>query len=152
MTDRVISPLNCIQELIPRDRHYPWRVMVTCALLNQTHGRQVRPIIVKFWSLLPDPLSVLHVHKHIETAVRDLIRPLGFGTKRWTTIQRMTTDYVLGTLPEKCFGCGKYCRDAVALFVHGRTDVQPDDTWLRPYLEWRLSGGPRLEWDRGQTV
>lgn len=139
----VTSPLNCIQELVERDEHYPWRVMTVCVMLNQTHGRQVRPMFGRFFELWPRPIDFVMADGD---QVRGLIAPLGFKNRRFLTLLRMTEDYLRNVPYEQCYGIGKYARDAIALFVHGRTDVEPFDTWLEPYLKWRLAGGPRLLW------
>lgn len=138
-----ISPLNCIQELVERDEFYPWRVMVVCMMLNQTHGRQVRPLFGRFFELWPRPSDFLMADGE---RVRELIAPLGFRNRRFLSLRRMTENYVANVPYEQCYGIGKYGRDAIALFVHGRTDVAPFDTWLQPYLAWRIAGGPRVRW------
>lgn len=140
------SPLNCLQELAPKGEHYPWRVMVTCILLNQTHGRQVRPIFDRVWDLLPTPESVLSMSVDRSAQLQDLLRPLGFVNRRTHAIYRNAFDYTRGVPWHKCYGIGKYGRDALDIFVHGRTDVEPTDTWLKPYLEWRRNGGPCVNW------
>lgn len=142
-SDQTISPYRCIQELVERDELYPWRVMVVCKLLNQTHGRQVRPMIHDFFLLWPTPRKLLD---EVDGSIEAFIRPLGFANRRTTALRRMSREYLDGTPPERCYGVGQYCRDALAIFVHGRTDVEPTDTWLKPYLEWRKHGGPRVKW------
>jgi methyl-CpG-binding domain protein 4 len=147
----VTSPLNCIQEIAPRDKHYPWRVMLTCILLNQTHGRQVRPMLDQLWELLPDPRALSTMNEAKMTQLRELLRPLGFVNKRLHAIVRMTFDYERGVDPHNCYGMGQYGRDALDLFVYGKTDVKPRDTWLLPYLQWRLDGGPPVLWGQSET-
>lgn len=136
----------CIQELCPRDHHYPWRVMVTCILLNQTHGRQVRPIMDRLWKLLPTPQALLTASADQTSELNQLLRPLGFLNRRSSTLLRMTRDYLDGKDPHHCYGIGKYASDALDLFVYGQTDVKPTDQWLEPYLQWRRDGGPRVNW------
>lgn len=142
-----VSPLRCLQELAPIDGHYPWRVMIVCILLNQTHGRQVRPMIDEFWSLVPGPGEMLTMCADKAELVRDLIRPLGFANRRMNALYRNASDYLDGLPLESCFGIGQYGRDAIDIFVHGRTDVRPTDKWLVPYLEWRRAGGKPVQWN-----
>jgi len=145
------SPLNCIQELAPRDAHYPWRVMVTCILLNQTHGRQVRPIIDELWKLLPHPGKVLSLSSEEADKLRLLLRPLGLVNRRSHALYCNARDYVAGVPLHNCYGMGQYGRDAIDIFVHGKTDLQPTDKWLTPYLEWRRSGGSAVQWGGPQS-
>ena len=39
------SPFNTVQEQQAGKPREPWRILVVCALLNRTHGRQVRPMV-----------------------------------------------------------------------------------------------------------
>ena len=142
----MISPINCIQETLPFGQHYPWRVMVSCVLLNRTQRNQVRPILDKVWEMLPTPDALLHMTDKQENDLHVLLAPLGLINRRYDILIRMTIDYLEGKELHKCFGLGKYGRDAVDLFVLGRTDVHPHDTWLKPYLKWRLAGGPPVQW------
>lgn len=140
------SPLNTIQELVGRDLHYPWRVLVVCTLLNQTHGRGVRPMIDEFFKIVPTPDAMMHVEKE---AIDHLLRPLGFHNRRYVTLCRMTRDYLNGRQYREMYGVGPYALDSIDLFVHGRTDaLNPKDTWLRPYLTWRRAGGHAVQWDK----
>lgn len=149
MTDtfaNVISPLNTIQELVCKDLHYPWRVLVVCTFLNQTHGRGVRPMIVEFFRRVPGPEQMMGIDK---SQIDDLLRPLGFHNRRFLTLVRMTRDYLAGLDYRSMYGVGPYALDAIDLYVHGNTNgLDPKDTWLKPYLDWRRAGGPAVEWDR----
>lgn len=141
----VVSPLRTIQELVPKDMHYPWRVMVTCSLLNQTHGRGVRPMIDKFFETWPDPDTFMRAALD---QVYTLIQPLGFGNRRTSGLKRMTQDYRMLKRWQECYGVGPYALDALDLFAIGKTNVRPADTWLVPYLAWREAGGPQVFWDK----
>ena len=134
-----MSPHALVQERVARDRHYPWRVLVCCALLNLTSGAQVRPVIGPLFERCPTPDSMLLAD------LSDLLSPLGLQRRRANVLRRLTWDYLAGKAP-LCYGCGQYALDAWALFVEGRTDLDPADHWLRPYLDWRLSGGPAVSW------
>lgn len=149
-----ISPLNCIQELAPRDDdHYPWRVMVTCILLNQTHGRQVRPMIDEFWRQVPVPNKLMNLTTEERSELRKLLQPLGFVNRRMNALVRNATDYITLVPLHECYGMGKYGQDAIDLFVHGKiSNVRPADKWLLPYLEWRRAGGPAVKWGQIEHV
>lgn len=79
----------------------------------------------------------------------DLLRPLGLQNRRAQTLRKLTEDYLAGKPPERTHGVGQYALDAWAIFVEGRTDVDPSDHWLRPYLHWRIEHGERVSWDQG---
>jgi hypothetical protein len=140
------SPLDTIQEQVAKDLHYPWRVLVVCTFLNQTHGRGVRPMIHEFFRRVPMPEDMIGVeHEQID----DLLRPLGFKNRRFVTLYRMTRDYLDGKPYREMYGVGPYALDSIDLFVEGKTDgLNPKDTWLRPYLAWRRAGGEAVRWDR----
>lgn len=135
MTD--VSPYNLVQETLVRDEWYSWRLIVTCCLFNRTHGRQVRPMVDRFFELVPTPAAVLAANERTSEAVLALLRPLGFQTKRWAAIKRMSKDVICGRPLNECYGVGQYALDAIEIFVHGRTDLEPSDHWLKPYIEWR---------------
>jgi hypothetical protein len=120
--------------------------MVTCILLNQTHGRQVRPMIDDFWRMVPDPRTLLALPTEERAKLRALLQPLGFVNKRMHALQRNAMDYVASVPLHECYGMGRYGQDAIDIFVLGMTNVKPTDKWLQPYLEWRKSGGGRVQW------
>lgn len=135
-----VSPLALAQERVPRGEHYPWRVLVTCALLNQTQGEQVRPILGRLFARCPHPSDM------VVQDLRSMLRPLGLQNRRAYVLRTLSLDCLAGSPPEACYGVGRYALDAYALFVDGRTDVEPEDRWLREYLDWRLAGWPALRW------
>lgn len=143
-----ISPLALVQERVERDHHYPWRVLVCCALLNRTHGRQVRPMFQQLFRLCPTPLAMRVVETEL---LVELIRPLGLYNRRAAALKRLTCDYMAGKPPEQCHGVGQYALDAWAIFVEGRVDLDPADHYLKPYLEWRKQHGYNTQWARPQA-
>lgn len=120
-----------------RDRHYPWRVLVCCALLNRTGRAQVRAVFEAFFAAYPEPRALLSAGHELA----DLLRPLGMQHRRAALLRRLTEDVVAGRPPAECHGVGPYAMDALAIFVEGRTDVRPSDGFLRPYLTWRKRHG-----------
>jgi methyl-CpG-binding domain protein 4 len=137
-----------VQERVDRDRHYPWRVLVCCALLNRTTGAQVRPMVGRLFALCPTPAALLVCpDRHL----LPLLVPLGLYNRRLALLRRLTLDWAEGKPPQQCHGVGQYALDAWALFVEGRTDVEPADHFLKPYLEWRKNHGNKIEWARPQA-
>ena len=138
-----MSPLELIQEhplLCPAGEHYPWRVLVVCALLNLTQGAQVRPMLPELWRRCPDPTSLL------VAGLDDLLAPLGLQYRRRDLLQHLTWDYLAGH-GARSHGCGQYARDAWTLFVEGDLpDHAVADHKLRPYFCWRAAGGPAHDW------
>lgn len=127
-----VSPYALIQEELSKDLHYPWRVIVCCALLNQTTGAQVRPMVEELFRRCPTPDALLTAD------LSDLLLPLGLQDRRAGLLRRMTWDYLTGVQPGHCFGVGGYGRDALLLFVHGEKNVSGvRDNWLRAYASWR---------------
>lgn len=135
-----------VQELVDLDLHYPWRVLVCCALLNQTQGAQARPAIDGVFARCPAPTAML------EQDLADLLQPLGLQLRRAVLLRRMSWDYLAGAMPGECHGAGGYARDALLLLVHGVRHLSPvRDAWLRSYASWRsneLQRAPPVDWDR----
>lgn len=117
-----------------QDEHYPWRVLVCCALLNRTGRAQVRPMFEQLFAKCSTPIDMMAVDGEWLTG---LLRPLGFQNRRADLLRRLSSDYVEGVPADQCFGAGQYARDALAIFVEGREDFVPGDHFLKPYLAWR---------------
>jgi methyl-CpG-binding domain protein 4 len=129
-----------VQERVARDRHYPWRVLVCCALLNRTGRSQVRPMFEALFGSCRTPADAAGAD------LASLLKPLGLQNRRAETLRRLSADYAAGKPPQDCHGVGRYAMDAWAIFVEGRTDVRPSDHFLRPYLAWRKKHGTGIEW------
>lgn len=142
------SPYCLMQEFVERDIHYPWRVLVACLLLNRTHGRVARPAIERLFEAFPTPLHIPESEN--ETALVEklhgILQPLGFKTMRTNRLMQMTHDYLRKFPFGDMRGVGEYALDSIAIFCWGRTDLEPTDQWLRPYLMWRNQGGPAPQW------
>jgi len=125
---------NLIQEEYKED---PWKVLVCCILLNQTHNRQVRPLIRDFFKRWPDSRSVI---KEDTLVIRDHIRSTGFQNIKAKRIQDFSKAWDLGIRdPMLLPGVGKYGRDAWRIFIKKEYDFLPDDKKLRLHLEY-ISG------------
>lgn len=137
-----ISPYNLIQEWVEKDKHYPWRVLVVCTLLNRTHGRQIRPIVDELFRRCPNPIAML------DADITDILQPLGLKNMRNKRLKDLTQDYLAGVPYTEMAGVGKYGVDCLKIFCGGMTDVETADRWLEPYLEWRRAGGHPVMWDK----
>lgn len=119
-----------------RDRHYPWRVLVCCALLNRTGRAQVRPMFEELFASYPTPGHVVR-GAPMGRSLSELLRPLGLWRRREALLVALSEDYAAGKPVQDCRGVGRYALDARAIFVEGRTDVRPTDHFLKPYLTWK---------------
>lgn len=126
------DPYSLVQSsLVPNE----WLVLLSCILLNMTTRKQVDrvlPELLKQWPTaglmsLADPNDV-----------EDIIRPLGFGTKRSHTIIEFSRAYLEGH-PEvsELPGIGEYARSAHRIFCLGLVDrEEPSDHALRYVHRW----------------
>lgn len=130
------SPYSLVQERVRGSSCYDWKVIVLCALMNRTHARQVRPMMWDLFLTWPTPESMAQASAHLE----ELLRPLGFANRRSRVLREMSTDYACGVAPERCHGVGQFGRDALDVFVYGRTDVRPRDGFLSKYVMWVNTG------------
>ena len=141
-----MSPLGLVQERVSRSRHFPWRVLVCCALLNRTTKEQARPALSAFFAWWPTP-EYFALTGPTYAALRNLLAPLGLVNRRRELLIRMTDDYLAGASPYECFGVGEYARDALDLFCAGEVFAGAADHYLAGYARWRMFGGRRVEWD-----
>lgn len=120
--------------MCPVDR--TWAVLVACALLNKTHGRQVRPMVEDLLRRWPTPIEMAVAD---ESDLIEVLRPLGLYRRRAATLKQLSADRAIGKAPNACRWCGPYAQASVMIVVHGAIDVATDDPWLLKYLEWRRS-------------
>ena len=114
----------------------PFWMLVACRLVNRTTWKKAEPVLAALRETWPEPrlLAVADVYD-----VGDTVQTLGFRQGRaaslidlasaWDRERPKTAEDVL-VLP----GCGTYASDSWAIFVEGRTDVDPVDARLREYL------------------
>jgi methyl-CpG-binding domain protein 4 len=126
---------------------YGWRVLLVCVLCNRTPGARVRPVLCELLARWPTPADLI---RSDEAALEELLRPLGLVkrartlvmmTRDWDSARRLAADGVEVPAVSHWWGCGRYAQDAVAIFVDGRTDVEPADRVLR---EWVLARRKRV--------
>ena len=116
--------------------HYledPWKIMISCILLNQTHNRQVRPVIEKFFESFPTPNLIQESHRSL---ISQILQSTGFQNVKTDRIIKFTNVWNSGERdPNKFPGIGQYARDSWKIFVEGITNFTPSDKKLKLYLE-----------------
>jgi methyl-CpG-binding domain protein 4 len=127
-----LSPLLLAQEFL-RDK--PWQLLATCILLNQTSGKQVKPMLADFFENWPTPKHFLEAS---EIEVKKLIKPLGFQNIRYKRLIGMTKDWIDGMRPpgDKLYGVGVYATQSYEIFVLGYLISEPQDKELKHYVKW----------------
>ncbi|CAN0065822.1 unnamed protein product, partial [Choristocarpus tenellus] len=78
------SPFGLLEELLTDD---PWRLLLSCIMLNQTTRSQVDPVLVEFLKKFPNAQSVLGANLEEIAAI---VSPLGLQEKRPRAIIRFS--------------------------------------------------------------
>lgn len=135
------SPCDLIQEHVVALPDGEWRILVACSLMNMTTGLTMRPIMWKLFALWRTPHELAEAD---ETALRELIRPLGFYNQRARRLIDMSRKYIDGnwSTPADLPGCGKYATNSWRIFHLGE-DVEMQelkDKELRRYIHLRRTG------------
>lgn len=149
---RARSTLNTIQEQQVGLPNEEWRIIVVCTLLNQTHGKQVRPMISQLFARAPGPVEFCAwIQQDGAAKLRELIKPLGFQHRRSRTLIAMSDAMISRQLPPEHVsgsgwaadlpGVGPYALDALDIFRYGSLRTTCTDTWLNDYVEWRKQHG-----------
>jgi methyl-CpG-binding domain protein 4 len=124
-----VEKLDLIQTHYEDD---PWKIMISCILLNQTSNVQVRPVIQKFFEVFPTPNSLNESHQNL---ISSILQPTGFQNVKARRIINFTNVWNLGERdPNKFPGIGPYGRDSWKIFIEGKTDFSPADKKLSAYL------------------
>jgi methyl-CpG-binding domain protein 4 len=124
-----VEKLDLIQTHYEDD---PWKIMISCILLNQTSNVQVRPVIKKFFEIFPTPNSLNESHQNL---ISSILQPTGFQNVKAKRIINFTNVWNLGERdPNKFPGIGPYGRDSWKIFIEGKTDFSPADKKLSAYL------------------
>lgn len=115
--------------------HYlgePWKIMITCILLNQTTNVQVRPVIRQLFARFPAPNSF---DESDRSEIAEILRPCGFQNVKAKRIIEFTRVWNSGERdPNKFPGIGPYGRDAWKIFIEGKKNFIPCDKKLNLYL------------------
>lgn len=144
-----------IQEDYEGTDHFPWKVLVICQCLNQATWMVAEKVVETLFREFPSPDSLnlktmkLYVACRTEDRVTEILRPLGFGTKREARLVRMSEQYVEARelykeefkkyWIEAFSGCGQYARDAWDLFVLKKS-CEPEDRLLKKYSLRKKNG------------
>lgn len=118
-----------------RLRETPFWMLVACSLVNLTTWQQARPALDLIVARYGRPEDLARASPD---DLHDVLRPLGLWRRRAVSLVRLAGRWLevdpahvkIQSLP----GCGRYAADSWAIFVEGRTDVQPTDGKLSWYL------------------
>ena len=130
-----VSPYGLLEEELYKD---PWKLFVSCILLNKTSAVQVRQVIWDLFKEYPTPQDMIRAPPH---ELEQRIMPLGLYRKRAVTLQRLSREYISTDewkdAPEILHGIGKYACDAYRIFCLGQwRHVTPEDKDLKKYIEF----------------
>ena len=130
-TPEKLSPYFLIQEFL---RSEPWHLLCAVVMLNQTSAKQVWKVWPVFHRLYRNPEDFLLANEH---EVLDLIKPLGFKSRRYERLLGMTLGYLAGfTDVTTLYGIGKYGADSFRIFVEGYLVEDVLDKELKNYVAW----------------
>lgn len=134
-----VSPYGLLEEeeVIFRD---PWKLLLSCMLLNKTTAVQVRKVIWDLLKAYPTPDAMIGAsNEDLET----FLQPLGMYRKRSIALRRFSREYmdtpeeVWSKDPTILFGVGRYASDAYKIFCLGEwQSVTPEDKDLKRYIEF----------------
>ncbi|CAH0713799.1 unnamed protein product, partial [Brenthis ino] len=140
---QILPFFNLTPRAMPRSPHYvieeefssnPWAMLIATIFLTKTSGKIARPYMKNFFEECPTPYHVLeHPPKYLETFFKNL----GLK-KRGQMIWKLSYQFVSAKwrrASDLC-GIGKYGEDAYRIFCLGHTDLDPDDRYLKLYLDW----------------
>ena len=133
--DIPLSPYNLLQEVYIDD---PWKIMMSCIMLNLTNRRQVDTVREELFRRWPDPISMSTADPN-ELGL--LIQPLGLYKKRAASMRRFSDEWInkpsmKGGIKD-LHGIGQYGSDSWDIFVMGELPVSVKDHVLTRYVEWR---------------
>jgi endonuclease III-like uncharacterized protein len=119
-------------------------MLVACCLVNLTSWRVAEDV----WLRLRETHDVKSLAAAAPESLEEVLRPLGLWRRRSLGLTKLA-DQWLQCPPERAKdvlsmpGCGKYAHDSWAIFIDGRTDVDPRDGKLNWYLEDMRRGDTR---------
>ncbi|XP_059050712.1 methyl-CpG-binding domain protein 4-like [Achroia grisella] len=139
-----INPFfNITPRHMPLSPHYvfeeefssnPWAMLVATIFLTKTSGKTARPYMKSFFEDYPTPYHVLNDNP---ASLERFFENLGLK-KRSRMIWKLSFQFVSSKwrrASDLC-GVGKYGEDAYRIFCLGHTDLDPDDRYLKLYLNW----------------
>lgn len=134
---------NITPRQMPLSPHYlfeeefasnPWAMLVATIFLTKTSGKTARPYMKSFFEEYPTPYHVLDENP---TTLERFFENLGLR-KRSQMIWKLSYQFVSSNwrrASDLC-GVGKYGEDAYRIFCLGHTDLDPEDRYLKLYLNW----------------
>ena len=128
-----ISPSNLLQE---QYREEPWKMMVLCIMLNQTHYKQVYKVKDEFFRRWPTPEKAMYAAPE---QMKEVLWSLGFYNRRTNAIQKFSRQYQAGawTTVDELYGVGKYGKHSWMIFLENKIPNDVTDKKLKEYLEWK---------------
>lgn len=129
-----MSPYALLEEELYQD---PWKLLISCMLLNKTSATQVRQVIWKLFERYPTPHSMVAA---LNDDLEQLLQPLGLFRKRAQALRLFSRDYIEKDWsdPRELYGIGTYASDAYTIFCvpGGWRTVKPDDKDLKLYVDF----------------
>jgi endonuclease III len=133
-----------LQERYVNEEFGPWKVLVTCMMLNQTTWMQAEKALERIFERWPTPHSFDNMFNQDWYQLHEILRPLGLVERRSRFLVYMSRQFALnydnvGTNWHKYrifsfSGCGQYAEDAWTLFVL-KTPCRPKDKRLMYYAK-----------------
>jgi endonuclease III len=125
----------------------PFWLLLACSLVNLTNWETAQPIHAGLMARY----SIEEIAGLDPEALQEDLRPLGLWRRRSLSTVRLARAWLAGPPGRaadvlKLPGCGQYASDSFAIFIEGRTDVDPTDGKLNAYLLTRL--GMDYDWQR----
>lgn len=142
----ILPFFNVTPRIMPQSPHYvieeefssnPWAMLIATIFLTKTSGKTARPYMKNFFHEYPTPYHVLDSPPE---CLERFFEKLGLK-KRGQTIWKLSYQFVSAKwrrASDLC-GIGKYGEDAYRIFCLGHTDLDPDDRYLKLYLDWLRS-------------
>ena len=140
-------------------RDDPWKMLMVCFMLNQTHHRQVDEVRGHFFNKYNTAQRLIEGN---EEEIKSIIKPLGFYNKRVKAWKEFCYQWL--ELVEKyknpiyiptheligLKGVGKYAIDSWRIFQCNEYDeVEPEDHVLNFYVEWARAEKERILREQG---
>lgn len=113
----------------------PYWMLVACSLVNLTNWETARPVHA---GLMAD-YTVGEIAALDPEDLHERLQPLGLWRRRSASLVKLACAWLErppSTAADvlKLPGCGRYASDSWAIFIDGRTDVDPTDGKLTWYL------------------
>lgn len=131
-----LSPYRLVQERLPRDALYGWRVLCAAVLLNKVDGERAFDALSAVLASWPTPEALADAPA---AALTDALRPLGLQARRAESLRSLSRRYVAAdwTDPEELPGVGEYGAACWRIFVERELpDEEPRDPFLSAYWFW----------------